>query len=60
MSGALTNFPNGIETDTLVLNGGTVAGAVITQGITISPASGAAATCAEQAFACSSADASRA
>lgn len=53
----LTNFPDGIETSVLVLNGGTVAGAVIVQGITISPASVGAATCAEQTFAASLADA---
>lgn len=53
----LTNFPDGIETTALVLNGGTLAGAVIVQAITISPASVGAATCAEQIFACASADA---
>lgn len=56
MSGALTNFPNGIETDvvvtdTLIINGGTVTGAVIAQSITISPVAVAASTSAEQTFA---------
>lgn len=47
----LTNFPNGIKTDVLVLNGGTVTGATIVQSITISPTAVAASTTAEQSFA---------
>lgn len=47
----LTNYPNGISTDILVLNGGTVQGATLVQAITISPGSIAASTTAEQTFA---------
>lgn len=53
----LTNFPNGVNagevlvTDSLVLNGGTVAGAVIVQAVTLSPTAVGPATCAEETFA---------